>query len=87
MDHTATMTRRARAGVRHPLREDTGQQTAAHLSALIAVSVNEPAKTLADVTVKYACSKRPHTNRHTNTQTHTETERERDREGGGSESA
>jgi len=50
---TARMTRRAMARVRQPLRDDTGQQTATHLSALIAVSVKAPAKVLADVTVKY----------------------------------
>jgi len=51
---TARMMRRASAGLRHPLRDDTGQHTATHLSALIAVSVKAPANVLADVTVKYA---------------------------------
>jgi len=51
------MTSRATAGVRQPAARDaTGQQTAAHRSALIAVSVNAPANVLADVTVKYACA-------------------------------
>ena len=50
---TARMMRRASTSVRHPLRDDIGQQTATHLSALIAVSVNAPANVLADVIVKY----------------------------------
>jgi len=56
---TATMMRRARKTVRHPLRDDIGQQTATHLSALMAVSVKAPAKVLAEVTIKYTW-KQPH---------------------------
>jgi len=60
--HTATMTIRAMNGVRQPFRDEMGQHTATHRSALIAVNVNAPATVLVEVTMKYSCTRYIHTN-------------------------